>query len=139
MSEASVRWTALFLVLFAIGLSLIVHSFGYLFWQGIAAYSILGMGVFSIGFLGVIKPRFRPPMITCAVGFLPLTLAHALAWADYCGWLSLKVFSFHALTVLSAIIFGWVALTRIPDDGQQNHRHVTNHSKHTGRGTRRRR
>lgn len=133
MSEASVRWTAFFAVLLAVGLSLMVRAFGYVCWQGIAAYCFLWIGIFYVGFLGVIKPRFRPPMVTSAVAFLPLVLAHALAWADYCGWLSFKVFSFHALTLLSAIIFGWVAITRIPDDSQQNNQHANGQTRRARR------
>lgn len=133
MSEASVRWTALSAAILAVGLSIMVQVVGYVWWHGIAAYCFLWMGLFFIGFLGVIKPRFRLPIATSAMAFLPLVLAHALAWADYCGWLSFKVFSFHALTLLSAIIFGWVAITRIPDDGQQNHQHVNGQTRRTGR------
>ncbi len=115
MSERSVRGTAIFSVLLVAGLMILTFFVGYLWWYGVAGYTYAIVSPTFFALRGIMHRRFRASLSATGVGFLPLSAALALAWTDYCGWMSLPMLLFLSLNLLSLIVFMWVAVTHIPE------------------------
>lgn len=113
MTPGSVRVTGLVMAIFAGVMVVVVVAMGYLWFLGLAAYCCLWFGTMC-GNISPFPQRFHKSLRLLVVGSLLLAVAFGLAWAGFCRWLDMPLWSFVALGGSAAGVFLYVAAKHIP-------------------------